>query len=137
MTILLRGIWDFGTPWDLLLYLTFAYNTAAQSTTGNTPFCLLYGKEAISTIDTIFPYAASDNTTHADATCRSEECRQIACFRTFDSRASAKLRYEERHRQVQYKEGDLVWLWVPLRKPGLSRKLFSQYVVPYPPCCAA
>lgn len=121
------------TNWDTLLpYLTFAYNTAVQSTTGYSPFRLMFGQEALSTLDTLFPYAPpSDNLTLAGATCRSEECRQLARLRTFDAQASSKLRYDEHHRQVTYSEGDMVWLWVPVRKPGLSEKLLCQYLGPY------
>lgn len=93
---------------------------------------LLYGREPISNIDTIFPYVPIfENLTLADATCRSEECRQIARSRTIDTQAAAKLRYDEQHRHVAYSDGDLVWLWVPIRKPGLAEKHICQYVGPY------
>lgn len=119
--------------WDSLLpYLTFAYNSAVQSTTKFSPFRLLYGHDPRSSIDTIFPYMApSDNLSLADATCRSEECRQIARSRTMDNQAAAKQLYDERHHDVQYSNGDLVWLWVPIRRPGLSEKLICHYVGPY------
>lgn len=66
-----------------------------------------------------------------DAVCRSEECRQIARCRTAETQAAAKLRYDEQHRHVEYQDGELVWLWVLLRKPGLCEKLLCQYVGPY------
>lgn len=117
------------TNWDALLpYFTFAYNTAVQFPTGYGPFCLLFGNEALSIFGTLFPYAPiSENLTLADATCRSEECRQLARFRTFDAQAAAKLRYDDQHRDVAYSEGDLVWIWVPVRKPGLCEKLLCLY----------
>lgn len=119
--------------WDCLLpYLTFAYNSTVQSTTRYSPFRLLFGHEPLSSIDTIFPYTApSQNLTLAYATCRSEECRQIACCRTMDAQATAKLLYDEKHRHVDYDAGDLLRLWVPIRKPGLADKLICQYVGPY------
>ncbi|GBN65340.1 hypothetical protein AVEN_100055-1 [Araneus ventricosus] len=44
--------------WDQILpFVTFAYNMARQETTGLTPFYLLYGREAETTLDTIFPYS--------------------------------------------------------------------------------
>lgn len=42
--------------WDTILpFITFAYNTASQSTTGFSPLTLLYGHEASCTLDTILP----------------------------------------------------------------------------------
>lgn len=116
------------TNWDALLpYLTFAYNTYVQSTTGYSPFRLLLGHKALSTFDTLFPYATiSENLTLPDVTCHSEECRQLARFRTFDAQASAKLRYDDKHRDLAPSEGGLVWLWVPVRKPGLREKFLCQ-----------
>lgn len=119
--------------WDTLLpYLTFAYNTAVQSTTQYSPFILLYGYDSVCTVDTSFSYASHfDNETLAEATCRAEECRQIARCPTYDAQASANLRYDEQHHHVDCDVGHLVLLWVPIRKPGLSEKLICQYVGSY------
>lgn len=119
--------------WDAVLpYLTSAYNTAMQSTTKYSQFRLLYGREPMSTLGTIFPYSGvSDNITLADAPCRFEECRQIARTRTADTQAAAKLRYDEQPRHVEYSDGALVWLWIPIRKPGLAEKRLCQCVGPY------
>lgn len=77
------------TNWDTFLpYLTSAYNTASQFTRGYTLFRLLYGHEAICTIDIIFLYARGlEHVTLAGASGRSDEHWQIARFRTFDSRS--------------------------------------------------
>lgn len=48
-----------------------------------------------------------------------------------DNQAAAEHLYDEQHRDVQYSDGDLVWLWVPIPKPGLSGKLICRYVRPY------
>lgn len=122
------------TNWDSVLpYVTFAYNTSVQATTGFSPFYLLYGHNPLSTIDTIFPYAPDihDNIPLAEATSRLEECRQLARARTIDTQAVAKIRYDETHRPVAYNNGDLVWLWTPVRTPGLSAKLLYNYLGPY------
>ncbi|GFW07400.1 transposon Ty3-I Gag-Pol polyprotein [Trichonephila clavipes] len=43
--------------WDEILpFVTFAYNTAKQETTGLTPFYLLHGHEAETTLDTMLPF---------------------------------------------------------------------------------
>ncbi|GFS57431.1 transposon Ty3-I Gag-Pol polyprotein [Trichonephila inaurata madagascariensis] len=47
--------------WDeILQFVTFAYNTAKQETTGFTPFYLLHGREAETTLDTMLPFCPND-----------------------------------------------------------------------------
>ncbi|GFU84545.1 transposon Ty3-I Gag-Pol polyprotein [Trichonephila clavipes] len=47
--------------WDEILpFVTFAYNTAKQETTGFTPFYLLHGREAETTLDTMLPFCPND-----------------------------------------------------------------------------
>ncbi|GFU79201.1 transposon Ty3-I Gag-Pol polyprotein [Trichonephila clavipes] len=67
--------------WDEILpFVTFAYNTAKQETTGFTPFYLLHGREAETTLDTMLPFCPNDfddnNITKIAA--RAEESRQLA-----------------------------------------------------------
>ncbi|GFU66073.1 transposon Ty3-I Gag-Pol polyprotein [Trichonephila clavipes] len=61
-------------------FVTFAYNTAKQETTGFTPFYLLHGREAETTLDTMLPFCPNDfddnNITKIAA--RAEESRQLA-----------------------------------------------------------
>ncbi|GFU20254.1 transposon Ty3-I Gag-Pol polyprotein [Trichonephila clavipes] len=67
--------------WDEILpFVTFAYNTAKQETTGFfTPFYLLHGREAETTLDTMLPFCPNDfddnNITKIAA--RAEESRQL------------------------------------------------------------
>ncbi|GFU16812.1 hypothetical protein TNCV_923151 [Trichonephila clavipes] len=66
--------------WDEILpFVTFAYNTAKQETTGFTPFYLLHGREA-ETTPTMLPFCPNDfddnNITKIAA--RAEESRQLA-----------------------------------------------------------
>ncbi|GFV58069.1 hypothetical protein TNCV_2108971 [Trichonephila clavipes] len=47
--------------WDEILpFVTFAYNTAKEETTGFTPFYLLHGREAETTLDTMLPFCPND-----------------------------------------------------------------------------
>ncbi|GFU45564.1 transposon Tf2-6 polyprotein [Trichonephila clavipes] len=67
--------------WDEILpFVTFAYNTAKQETTGFTPFYLLHGREAETTLDTMLRFCPNDfddnNITKIAA--RAEESRQLA-----------------------------------------------------------
>ncbi|KAM7298963.1 DDE-type integrase/transposase/recombinase [Ixodes scapularis] len=48
--------------WDEVLpYVTFAYNTAVQETTGFTPFQLVHGRKVTTMLDAMLPHEPSDN----------------------------------------------------------------------------
>jgi hypothetical protein len=120
--------------WDLVLpFVTFAYNTAKQDVTGFTPFFLLHGREAETTMDTLFPYQSDDQTDdyleHFVTT--AEESRQLARLWTLMAQQKDRGRYDTTHRTVSYQPGDLVWIITPILKVGLSEKLLKRYFGPY------
>lgn len=120
--------------WDEVLpFVTFAYNTARQNTTDFSPFFLLHGREAETTLDTMFPCVDSkeENDYVGDLITKAEEARQLARIRTLKAQAKDSHRYDSRHRMVTYKPGDLVWVFIPVRKVGLSEKLLKRYFGPY------
>ncbi|GFU81683.1 retrovirus-related Pol polyprotein from transposon 412 [Trichonephila clavipes] len=109
--------------WDEILpFVTFAYNTAKQETTGFTPFYLLHGREAETTLDTMLPFCPNDfddsNITKIAA--RAEESRQLARVHTLRAQDKDRRRYDSKHQMVSYAPGDLVWVDTPVRKVGLS-----------------
>ncbi|GFU28570.1 transposon Tf2-6 polyprotein [Trichonephila clavipes] len=114
--------------WDEILpFVTFAYNTAKQETTGFTPFYLLHGREAETTLDTMLPFCPNDfddnNITKIAA--RAEESRQLARVHTLRAQDKDRRRYDSKHQMVSYAPGDLVWVYTPVRKVGLSEKLLE------------
>lgn len=122
------------SKWDLALpFVTFAYNTATQTTTGFSPFFLLYGREPSSTIDTILPYKpdATEFTPISDLARRAEECRRLARSFTSTDQQRQKHRHDECVKDRSFDPGSLVWLWVPCSTPGLSPKLTTKYHGPY------
>lgn len=120
--------------WDSILpFVTFAYNSAKQETTGFSPFFLLYGRNVETPLDVIFPIdqtEASDNYVKRILT-NAEEARQLAQLHILRGQAKDKNRYDARHRHVIYKPGDHVWVFTPVRKVGLSEKLLRRYFGPY------
>ncbi|GFU53224.1 retrovirus-related Pol polyprotein from transposon 412 [Trichonephila clavipes] len=97
--------------WDEILpFVTFAYNTAKQETTGFTPFYLLHGREAETTLDTMLPFCPNDfddnNITKIAA--RAEESRQLARVHTLRAQDKDRRRYDSKHQMVSYASGDLV-----------------------------
>lgn len=120
--------------WHFILpFLSFACNTSIQSTTGFSPFFLVYGREVSCTIDSLFPYTDSNfqNSFVAETVCRDEECRPLARLRTNDNRQQQKQRYDQDRTSVIYHPGDFVLVWAPVRMPGLSEKLLHKYLGPY------
>uniref|UniRef100_UPI00292D4351 DDE-type integrase/transposase/recombinase n=1 Tax=Bradyrhizobium sp. 33ap4 TaxID=3061630 RepID=UPI00292D4351 len=69
--------------WDEILpYVTFAYNTAVQETTGFTPFRLVHGRDASTMLDAMLPHEPNDEESDTlDFTQRAEEARQLARLR--------------------------------------------------------
>ncbi|GBO31512.1 Transposon Ty3-I Gag-Pol polyprotein [Araneus ventricosus] len=120
--------------WDTILpFVTFAYNSSKQDTTGFSPFFLVYGRDIATPLDVILPH---DTENHADnyvqqLITRAEEARQLAKLHILDAQVVDKRRYDERHRPVSYNVGDLVWVFTPVRKVGLSEKLLRRYFGPY------
>ncbi|GBM02378.1 Retrovirus-related Pol polyprotein from transposon 412 [Araneus ventricosus] len=120
--------------WDQILpFVTFAYNTARQETTGLTPFYLLHGREAETTLDTIFPYSPDGATQDylQRLLNQTEESRQLARLRKLEAQQKDRRIYDAKHRPVNYNPGDLVWIFTPVRKVGLSEKLLKKYFGPY------
>lgn len=120
--------------WDELLpYVTFAYNTALQETTGFPPFRLVYGRDVVTMLDVMLLPTSSDTTApDTDAFVqRAEAARHLARQRILSRQSQDARRYNIRHRVVTYKPGDLVWIWTPIRLRGRSEKLLRRYFGPY------
>ncbi|GFU21149.1 hypothetical protein TNCV_5115491 [Trichonephila clavipes] len=103
--------------WDEILpFITFAYNTAKQETTGFTPFYLLHGREAETTLGTMLPFCPNDfddnNITKIAA--RAEESRQLARVHTLRAQDKDRRRYDSKHQMVSYTPEDLVWIYTPV-----------------------
>ncbi|UYV77192.1 K02A2.6-like [Cordylochernes scorpioides] len=120
--------------WDNILpYVTFAYNTARQETTGYSPFFLVHGREVETPLDSILPYQPAG--TAEDYVCHlvtnAEDARMLARLNILQAQSKDKERYDKKHQEVTYKEGDLVWVFTPVRTVGLSEKLLKRYFGPY------
>ncbi|GFV37793.1 transposon Tf2-6 polyprotein [Trichonephila clavipes] len=106
--------------WNKILqFVTFAYNTSKQETTGGfTPFYLLHGREAETTLDAMLPFCPNDfydnNITKIAA--RAEESRQIARVHTLRAQDKDLRRCDTEHQMVSYAPGELVWVYTPKRK---------------------
>lgn len=119
--------WD-----DILAYVTFAYNTAVQETTGLTPFQLVYGRTVTTTLDSMLPVQQDEyNDDVDDFVQKAEEARQLARQRIENQQRVDASHYNQRRRSVFYHPGDAVWVWMPVRQRGRSEKLLRRYFGPY------
>lgn len=120
--------------WDSILpFVTFAYNSAKQESTGFTPFFLMHGREVETPLDSILPVNTENSANNyvAKLISNAEEARQLAKLNIMKSQSRDKYRYDQHHRPVEYHRGDLVWIYTPVRKVGLSEKLLKRYFGPY------
>ncbi|GBO03596.1 hypothetical protein AVEN_58684-1, partial [Araneus ventricosus] len=120
--------------WDtILLFVTFAYNSAKQDTTRFSPFFLIPDRDIETPLDVILPHNTEnhDDNYEQQLITRAEEAGQLAKLHILDSQAAYKRQYDERHRPVNYNVVDLVWVFSPVRKVGLSKKLLRRYFGPY------
>ncbi|GFT24405.1 transposon Tf2-8 polyprotein [Trichonephila clavipes] len=127
--------------WDEILpFVTFAYNTAKQETTGFTSFYLLHGREAETTLDTMLPFCPKDfddnNITKIAA--RAEESRQLARVHTLRAQDKDRRRYDSKHQMVSYTPGDLVWVYTPVLDESRSFfRVHTGYLSNIPKCIKA
>ncbi|UYV74443.1 hypothetical protein LAZ67_11003580 [Cordylochernes scorpioides] len=76
--------------WDRILpFVTFAYNTAKQESTGFTPFFLVHGREAETPLDVLFPKLLPEDDDFIQTLgARAEEARKLACIHSMRSQDS-------------------------------------------------
>ncbi|UYV78418.1 hypothetical protein LAZ67_16001289, partial [Cordylochernes scorpioides] len=93
----------------------------------------IHGREAVTTLDSLLPYHDKDNVgdyvQHLITT--AEEARHLAQLHFYRGQEKDRVYYDRKHRPVDYNVGDLVWLFIPVRKVGLSEKLIKKYFGPY------
>ncbi|UYV67229.1 hypothetical protein LAZ67_4004437 [Cordylochernes scorpioides] len=110
--------------WDQVLpYVTFAYNTAKQEATGYTPFFLVHAREAETYIDAVLPYLPDEIS--------DDYFGELSRSRLLQSQAKDRRLYDQKHTPVYYQKDDLVWVFTPIPKVGLSENLLKRYFGPY------
>jgi hypothetical protein len=109
-----------------LPYIVFAYNTARQESTKQSPFKLLYGYEARLPIDLAL-HLPSQFKELDDIYSRFEDARSLVRQSIVDAQQRQKKHYNSKHRPVEYKRGDLVSVYTKLRKVGRSEKLLHNF----------
>jgi hypothetical protein len=130
---------SYHNDWDGLVdFVTFAYNTSRQESTGYSPFYLLYGREAVLPVDVALgnnPELNKGEDGHSEhlrqltselPTIRDEVKRRLVLVQS-----KQKTRYDRKRRSVNFAEGNLVLVYRPIRKKGRSTKFLHRYFGPY------
>ncbi|UYV78051.1 hypothetical protein LAZ67_15003310, partial [Cordylochernes scorpioides] len=122
--------------WDEILpFITHAYNTTIQETTGYSPFFLLFGREPMSLLDdeNIPTDSNMDDydeyiENYLDKIART---RQVVINNTEKTQERMKRNYDKKHNEKIYEPGHLVAVWTQVRKIGKCEKLLRKYFGPY------
>ena len=124
-----------GRDWDMLLpYLLFAYCEAPQSTTGFSPFELLYGREVRGPLDVVREEWEADKKTDQSVLShilaireRMEEMTTIVQDNWKKAQSRQKTWYGQNTRDRELKPGDKAFVLLPTS----SNKLLVQWQGPY------
>ncbi|UYV81232.1 hypothetical protein LAZ67_20000415 [Cordylochernes scorpioides] len=124
--------------WDEILpFVTFAYNSSVQETTGYSPYFLIHGREPLTFLDSTFdwpevpPKPGDFDDYISNLLTIVEESKKISMARTMARQDKSKQVYDKHRREVNFSPEDLVLIWTPIRKVGRADKLQKNYIGPF------
>jgi hypothetical protein len=123
--------WDEHLP-----YLAMAYRSAVHETSGFTPNFMMMGREADLPLDVVFGKPPDQRYSSSHEWIQSLERRLEISHRFARDNLRCNMRrqkryYDSRTRWERFQAGDLVWLFSPKRKRGISPKLQTWWYGPY------
>ena len=127
---------DHPFDWEELLPMVcMAYNTSTHSTTGYTPFYLMFGREARLPVDIAYGTREPDLATPPSYASDLQKSLREAYHRvrtSFDTgHQHRKEIYDKKVHGRQYESDELVWLHSPAIPRGQSKKLHHAWTGPY------
>ena len=136
LTMLATTTREHPLEWETHLpKVCMAYNTSVQSSTGFTPFYLMFGRQAKLPIDLMYgPHDTSERpvTEYARQLRASlDDAYHLARDRLGSSHERRKEFYDKKVHGRPYTPGGLVWLHSTVIPPGHSRKLHHSWIGPY------
>jgi hypothetical protein len=120
--------WDEWVP-----YAVYVYNTSIHTSTGYTPFELMFGFRSS------MPSALQENPDVqynyddylAELKCRLQTAHNIARERLISHKEKSKEYYDKNTKETVFQVGDKVLLYDETVRRGRSKKLSSQWLGPY------
>ena len=136
ISMLATSVHEHSGDWDRYLrQLCMAYNTSVQSSTGFTPFFLMFGRQAKLPMDVVYgstPTEAQPCTEYAqNLKDRLGEAYTMVREHMGSATGRQKELYDAKVHGDEFKVGDLVWLHNPVVTRGASRKLHCPWAGPY------
>ena len=121
------------TDWDCFVpFITFAYNTSVQQSTGRTPFYLVYGREARIPLEVMRGHAGAQEASGEDALKSLQRAREFVQQKLAICQQDQKDYYDQRKRPAElFAVDDYVLVYKPIRKIGKSEKLLHRWHGPY------
>ena len=124
----------FGAQWDIhLQQLLFAYRTKPHESTGESPFFLVYGRDARLPTESVLdnspsPYTV-DREDHGIELARGLSLAwEIARAEIGKAQRHQKEQYDKKAKPVQYREGARVMVYMPQETTTKDRKLVDRLV---------
>ncbi|XP_065670064.1 uncharacterized protein LOC136088898 [Hydra vulgaris] len=122
--------------WDVHLpAAVYAYNTSISTSTGETPFRLTYGRDALQPHDTtLLPRNdPTDNTELLVQRLISDLrlSRNLAKENIQKAQTKMKLHYDQTAKEYPFQVGHKVWIYTPITKKGSVKKLTSFWHGPF------
>ncbi len=126
-----------GTAWDSYLQqLFFAYRVKPHESTGETPFHLLYGRDARLPTESalsqpLSPYQVDTRDYYSELATNLSEAWKTARQNVAVAQKRQKFQYDKKARVPKYKVGDWAMVFMPQETQGKLRKLALPYHGPY------
>ena len=135
--MLAKTVGKDGPEWDERLpYVLFAYRASQQSSTQESPFYLLYGRDPRLPV----PAALSPEITRVtinlneyglDLHTRMAQAWDLARASVGRAQRRQKVAYDQKTREPSFREGERVFLYKPAEKTGENRKFARPFHGPY------
>lgn len=117
--------WD-----DLIPYALFAYRTARHESTQFSPYFLLFHREAHLPTDIALRPSEKQKSTDQIFKSIDETFRQVQ-HNAKQAQERQERNYNLKRKPHNYSTGDIIWLFNPVTKEGLSKKFIFRWIGPY------